>query len=149
MASTVTLTGDWMQSLGNRRATSGTLNLGNPYAADGIAVTAAQVGLGVIEDLQVMPCGGYTFEYVKSSGKVKAYRAGNDVPDVVVTGGQGAGTALQMTPDTAAGVLGKTAATTRTIPGATFGLTAKPAALAEAGAIDLHLIEARFFAIGW
>lgn len=72
MASTITLTGDWMTSLGNRRMTNGTGNLGT-YATNGIAVTAAQVGLGVIDDLVVMPAGGYVFEYDKTNGKVKAY----------------------------------------------------------------------------
>lgn len=73
MASTVTLAGDWLESVGNKRATSGTINLGI-YATNGVAVSAAQVGLGVIDRLDIQPTGGYVFEYIPSTGKVKAYR---------------------------------------------------------------------------
>lgn len=82
MASTITLSGDWMINIGNRRMTSGTGNLGT-YASGGIAVSAGQVGLGQIDELQVMPAGGYVFEYVKSTGKVKAY----DQKDPAAAGG--------------------------------------------------------------
>jgi hypothetical protein len=77
MASSITLAGDWLHTLGSKRMTQGTGNLGT-YATDGIAVTAAQVGLGVLEDLQVSPVDGYVFEYDKANGKVKAYEAGAD-----------------------------------------------------------------------
>ena len=43
---------------------------------------------------------------------------------VTVVGGQAAGSALQIEPDSDAGVLGKTVANTRTIPQATFGVAA-------------------------
>jgi hypothetical protein len=149
MASTITLTGDWLISLGNRRQTYGTGNLGT-YSTSGIAVSAAQVGLGVINDLIIDPAGGYIFEYVKSTGKVKAYVEGSSLPDVKVTGGQSAGPALQMTPDSAAGVLGKTTATDFTVPGATFGLVAVPAASAEvAGSTNLAGVTFNFRAIGY
>lgn len=82
MASTMTLSGDWMVSLGNRRLTQGTGNLGT-YATGGIAVTATQVGLGAIDDLVVMPAGGYVFEYDKTNGKVLAY----DQKDPAAAGG--------------------------------------------------------------
>lgn len=75
MASTLTLSGDWLISLGNRSQTSGTGNLGT-YATAGIAVSAAQVGLGTINSLVIDPAGGYVFEYVASTGKVKAYWTG-------------------------------------------------------------------------
>ena len=75
MASTITLSGDWMISLGNKRQTFGTGNLGT-YATSGVAVTAAQCGLGVLNDLIIDPAGGYVFSYVKSSGKVLAYWTG-------------------------------------------------------------------------
>jgi hypothetical protein len=78
MASSITLSGDWLVSLGNRRMTYGTGNLGT-YAAGGVAVTAAQVGLGAIDDLQVMPAGGYVFEYDKTNGKVLAYQSDDAV----------------------------------------------------------------------
>lgn len=72
MAATMTLAGDWMINIGNRRQTSGTGNLGT-YATNGVTVSAATVGLGVINSLVIDPAGGYTFEYVASTGKVKAY----------------------------------------------------------------------------
>lgn len=75
MASTLTLSGDWMISLGNRRQTSGTGNLGT-YETAGIAVAASQAGLGQLNSLVVDPAGGYVFEYVPSTGKVKAYWTG-------------------------------------------------------------------------
>lgn len=83
MASTISLTGDWMLNVGNRRMTRGTGNLGNPYASGGIAVSAAQVGLGLINEMVIMPAGGYVFEYVPSTGKVKAY----DQKDPAAAGG--------------------------------------------------------------
>jgi len=83
MASTITLSGDWLNTFGAKRATRGSGNLGNPYASGGIAVTPAQVGLGVLEDLNVQPTSGYVFEYVPSTGKVKAY----DQKDPAAAGG--------------------------------------------------------------
>jgi len=73
MASTITLTGDWLVSVGNRKQTKGTGNLGT-YATGGIAVTPAQVGLGIIDSFIVNPAGGYVFTY--SAGKVLAYWTG-------------------------------------------------------------------------
>lgn len=72
MASTITLSGDWMTSQGNKRRTIGTGNLGT-YATNGVAVTATQFGLGVLDDVQVMPTAGYIFEFDKTNLKVKAY----------------------------------------------------------------------------
>lgn len=75
MASTITLSGDWMLSLGNRRGVRATGNLGT-YATAGVAVTPAQFGLGQIDQLIINPAGGYVFEYVPSTGKVLAYWTG-------------------------------------------------------------------------
>lgn len=73
MASSITVNTDGKFASGNKLHRLGTGNLGNPYATGGIAVSANQVGLSVIEHLAVMPAGGYVFEWVKSTGKVKAY----------------------------------------------------------------------------
>lgn len=78
MASSITLSGDYRVSLGNRIMTMGTGNLGT-YAAGGIAVSAAQVGLGRIESLVVEPVGGYVFSYDKANGKVLAYQSDDAV----------------------------------------------------------------------
>lgn len=75
MASSITLTGDWMNTVGSIQQTHGTGNLGT-YATNGIAITANQVGLGVIEDLKVMPAGGYVFHWDKANDLVQAFEAG-------------------------------------------------------------------------
>lgn len=92
---------------------------------------------------------GHTFLWVRASKAFKAFKTALPTGSVVVTGGQAAGTAVQITPDTDAGVFGKTAATTRTIPFATFGLvfTAGGLALAES-ASDVDVGEAQFVAFG-
>jgi len=142
MSSTISLTGDWLLNVGNRMQTLGTGNLG-VYATNGVAVTAAQLGLGEIDDLIIEPAGGYVFEYVKTTGKVKAYNATATgtiaVTDgaVTVKGSQAAGPALQVTPESNAGVLGKTTATDLVIPQATFGIAATTATLTgTAGALS-------------
>ena len=87
MASTVTIdtTGGRFVE-GAALVRKGTLNLGT-YASGGIAVTAAQFELGILNDLEVRPSGGYVFEYLPSTGKIKAYRqkdpgatGGADIP---------------------------------------------------------------------
>lgn len=132
MSATFSLTGDWLVSLGNKRQTSGTGNLG-VYATDGVAVSAAQLGLGRIDSLVIDPAGGYIFEYVASTGKVKAYSSAASVTPsgtidgtaakITLVGGQAAGVAVQITPDTASAVLGKTTATDRDAAAPITGLT--------------------------
>lgn len=75
MSATISLTGDWLISLGSRRQTYGTGNLGT-YATGGIAVSALQLGLGTIDSFVVDPAGGYVFAYDATAGKVLAYSAG-------------------------------------------------------------------------
>lgn len=120
MASTITLTGDWLVSLGNRRQTSGTGNLGT-YATSGVAVTANQVGLGTIQSLVVDPAGGYTFEWVASTGKIKAYLGSGALAahthDVKIIGGQAAASTAA-TAWYATDIFGKEAVTDKTIAGA-------------------------------
>lgn len=70
MASTLTVAGTTVW--GNKRITYGTGNLGT-YAANGIAVTAAQCGLKALEFLYVGNVGGYVMEWDKANGKVKVY----------------------------------------------------------------------------
>ena len=128
----------------------GTLNLG-VYATGGVAVTPSQFKLGKFHTggLRLNTSGGYTAEYDATTGKIKAAIGVTGVPSVLVTGGQGAGAALQILPDTNAGVLGKTTATNRTIPGATFGLVAAAGSPAEvADTTDLSSITFTFEAAG-
>jgi hypothetical protein len=141
MAATITLAGDWLESLGSKRAVNFSVTGDNSYPTGGYAITAAQVGLGVVDFWEFQNNSGYIVEYIAATGKLKFYVDGGNLPSVVVTGGQGAGPGLQITPDTNAGVLGKTTATTRTIPGGTFGLVAGAGSLVEVAATtDLHLI---------
>jgi hypothetical protein len=116
----MTLAGDWMVSLGNRRQTSGTGNIGT-YVTNGIAVAAAQVGLGVLQSLVVDPAGGYTFEWVASTGKIKAYLGSGALAahthDLKIIGGQAAASTAA-TAYYATDIFGKEAVTNKTIAGA-------------------------------
>ncbi len=120
MASTITLTGDWLISLGNAMQTSGTGNLGT-YATAGIAVSAQQVGLGTIKSMVIDPAGGYTFEWVASTGKVMAYYGDGGLVahshDMLIKGGQAAASTAA-TAYYATDIFGKEAATDKTILGA-------------------------------
>lgn len=52
----------------------GTISLGT-YATNGVAVTGTNFELyAALSDLRVDNAGGFVFEYVKTTGKVKAYR---------------------------------------------------------------------------
>jgi hypothetical protein len=161
MASTISLTGDWLVSFGNQKQTVGTGNLGT-YATNGVTVTAAQVGLGVITALIIQPAGGYTFQFVPSTGKVKAYAAtgsgtisvDGSSAKISVVGGQSAGPALQITPDSSSAIVGKTTATTVTatapITGVTAAFTGTAGALTEvANATDLSGTTFTFQAQGY
>jgi hypothetical protein len=148
MASTITLTGDWLVNIGNRNQTSGTGNLG-VYATNGIAVSAAQVGLGVIDSLVINQAAGYTFEYVASTGLVKAYRSAAITPvgsiavtdGAVTIAGGAAGEAVGIAPDSNAGALTKAAATARVIPQATLGFAATTAAFTGTAGAQAALAE--------
>jgi hypothetical protein len=117
---------------------TGTVTLSSSYATGGDDFNPA-VGSRVLH-MNIEPVAGFRFVFDNAAKRIIAHRA---VPDVTVTGGQGAGAALQILPDTNAGVLGKTAATTRTIPGATFGLGAE-----VANATDLSAVVTRWHAVG-
>jgi len=139
MASTITLSGDWLVSLGSAMQTSGTGNLGT-YATGGIAVSAQQVGLGVIKSMVIDPAGGYTFEWVASTGKIKAYYGNGGLVahshDLKIIGGQAATTTNELG-YYATDILGKEAATDTTIAGADSatkgGVVAVSAGSAAAG----------------
>lgn len=58
----------------NRGHAVGTLNLGNSYATGGMAVTGSQVGLpNKLYYLDVSTANGLSFQYLPSTGKVKAF----------------------------------------------------------------------------
>lgn len=94
MALTISLTGDWMESLGSKRATSGTITFDSAYAAGGESLTAANVGLGVIDFLELNQGeDGYVFHWDKANNKIVVYQqtdpadaGGADIPLVEASG---------------------------------------------------------------
>lgn len=70
MASSMTVSDKY--AVGNKLQRNGTGNLGT-YATNGVAVSASQLGLSVIDELMVHSAGGYVFEWDKANGKVKCY----------------------------------------------------------------------------
>lgn len=144
MASTITLAGDWMVSLGNKRQTSGTGNLGT-YATSGVAVTANQVGLGVVDAIVIDPAGGYVFDYVKSTGKVLAYVGGGATAahthDLLIIGGRIASTTNDIA-HYATDILGKEAATNATIAGADSATKGGVVAAAASGTAGTEVTNA-------
>lgn len=126
------------------------------YATGGLAWDLS-ADFDVIKAAMFETKSGYQFELTSkdapASAKVKAYRvpgftpAGtNSAPTITITGGQGAGVAIQIDTDANGAVLGKTAATTRTgitgVQAPTFtGTAVAAAALAEvAAAVDLSAV---------
>lgn len=98
----------------------------NSYPTGGYSFPASLVKLGVIEYMAPIMCpktsdGSKTLfaQYNYSTGKLQFYwEAGAAVApaNLLITGGQAAGVAIQVTPDSNAGVLGKTTAGNITIP---------------------------------
>lgn len=70
MASTVVITNRFVQ--GNRACRNGTITFGT-YATNGVTVTAAQLELSQLLDLDVRPSGGYVPAWDKTNSKVKLY----------------------------------------------------------------------------
>lgn len=121
MSATITLSEQI--SAGSERICVGTGNLGtyvNTGGNHGVSVTVNQFGMSRIDKLIIDPAGGYFFEYVPSTGRIKAY--GNDgvaahTHDLFIKGGQAAGSTADIA-YYATDILGKEAATDKTIAGA-------------------------------
>lgn len=82
MALTVTLSGDWLESAGSKRAVVATIAFDSSYDAGGESLTAANLGLGVLDHVTIEPKGGYVFEYDYTNSKVIVY-----VEEAVAAGG--------------------------------------------------------------
>lgn len=82
----VTLSGDWLENLGNRRATTGSLATGGgTYATGGFSITAAQVGLGVLEFLDVTSSdSGFLAIWDKTNSKIKLFQSTTGAPNALV-----------------------------------------------------------------
>lgn len=78
MASTITLDRDYLINIGNRNMTKGTGNLGT-YESGGVAVTPKQLGLGLIEHMDIASVNGYIFNWDKATGKILAYQSDDAV----------------------------------------------------------------------
>lgn len=74
MALTVTLAGDWLSSLGNKKASTGTITFDSSYASGGESLTPAMVGLQKIDFISLNQGeDGYVFHYDAANQKVIAY----------------------------------------------------------------------------
>lgn len=82
MALTVALSGDWLESQGNKRAVVATIAFDASYPTGGESLTAANLGLGVIDHVTIGAKSGYVFEYDYTNSKVIAY-----VEEAVAAGG--------------------------------------------------------------
>jgi len=146
-----------VRSVGNVRQATGTITFDDSYPTNGESISASAIGLRNIEQLEVFTAGGYIFEYVASTGKIKAYAAGGQAAhthDLKIIGGQAAASTDAISAKTL--TLGKEAATDITIAGANsaslggvVATTATVAAASEvANATNLSAVTARFRAIG-
>ena len=154
MAATVTLSGDWLQSIGSEASTSGTLTLGT-YATGGVSLTPAMVGLGSFIGAPEFFAQGYTFAYDSSAQKVLAFRSAGFTPAGTVaaptiTSATNAGTTTPLYTNGGAitQVAGASGITGVQAPAFT-GTAVSAAALAEvANSTDLSSVTVSFRAFG-
>jgi len=59
--------------VGNIRQTIATINFDSSYPTGGEPLSARNLALGVVDNLQVFPKNGYIFEYDYTNSKLKAY----------------------------------------------------------------------------
>lgn len=158
----LTLASREYHNAGSQRQTVLKATFDSSYATGGEALSAQDFGMKTVNLVTAEPASGYTFEYDYTNAKLKAFRSAgftpagtNSAPTVTITGGQGAGVAVQIDTDANAAVLGKTAAATRTgitgVQAPTFTGTAVAAAsLVEVAAtVDLSAVTTRVTAFGY
>jgi len=75
MAAAVTLSGDWLHSIGDLRLVTGTVAFDSSYPTGGESITAAAFGLGVVDFLIANASGGYVFFWDSANSKLIAYYA--------------------------------------------------------------------------
>lgn len=81
MAIAATLSGDWLESAGSRRAVNGQFVLSGNYATGGYAITAAMIGLGVIDFLDVEDSSlGFMALWDKTNSKILLYQSTTGAP---------------------------------------------------------------------
>jgi hypothetical protein len=161
MALTYTFVADSVQ--GNFFSRVYNIKLDTAYPTGGYVITPGKVKLGIILGIQPLAANGIAstiiwpwWDYVagKLMCTVGGTPGGTISGNVTVVGG-GIGEAIGINPDTNAGVLSKAAATTRTIPIATFlGAaptftgTAAPAPIQVANGFNLSAVTLRIAFIG-
>lgn len=143
-------------SFGNQRGWLGTVTFDSSYVTGGEPYTVGNFGLASVVNMMLFDsASGYTFQHDRTNKKILAYRQSPSgtvaAPTLTVTGGQGAGIAVQISADTDAAVIGKTTATTRTgITGIQApAFTGTGAAMVEvSNAVDLSLVVVNVFVLG-
>jgi hypothetical protein len=78
MAAAVTLSGDWLHSIGDLRLVTGTVAFDSSYPTGGESITAAKFGLGKIDFLIATALSGYVFFWDGTNSKLMAYYADNN-----------------------------------------------------------------------
>jgi hypothetical protein len=74
MPLTVSLTGDWLESVGSKRAVNGKITFDSSYPTGGESLTPANIGLGVIDNIDFSQgVGGLVFRYDYANKKVMAF----------------------------------------------------------------------------
>jgi len=169
MALTFTLSGDWQGNVGNQRYVQGTLAFDSSYPTGGESLTAANIGLRVIEQIDVQPRSGYVFDYNYTDSLLLVYRTGTvtpagtlSTPSFAIASSASASATYKLTvsaDSTVAVVAGDSLTAARTLSGTyspvgvpTFtGNATTAAALAEVGnTTDLStLTGVRFRAVGY
>jgi len=113
MALTVTKTGDWQTNMGNRRVSFVTIAFDNSYATGGESLTAADMGLRVVDFISFQPQIGFVFEYDYTNSKVKVYTQGAahaaagaaTLDDYAVTAGPGVSSGISIAREASAGAV--------------------------------------------
>lgn len=149
MALTVTLSGDWLSSIGNKRAVSGTITFDSSYDSGGESLTAANIGLGRIERIEFNQGeDGYVFEYDYSASKVIVYTPSQPTFTVASSGAIGTNMEIGLSADSAAatveGGTGITASRTLT----TTSPVGAPTLTQVTASTNLSAVVVEFWAIG-
>jgi hypothetical protein len=76
MALSITKTGDWSGVAGNLRYAYVTIDFDSSYPTGGESLTAADLGMRTILDINIRPKSGLVFEYDYTNSKVLAYTQG-------------------------------------------------------------------------
>jgi hypothetical protein len=159
---TVTLAGDWLSSIGSKRASTGTITFDDSYPTGGESLTPAMIGLGVIDSIHFNHGeDGYVFKYVHSTQKIMVFRTlaagtiSKPTFSVQASGAIGTDMGIGLSADAASatveGAVGISAerVLTTTSPVGTPTLTGTAGALVEVtAAVDLSAVVVEFMATG-